>query len=521
MPKADAALALSAPVRDVRAVGGTIFGSFWIDEAEFALPVSAIREVVNEPERTSTVPLAPPCVSGFFNLRGMVIPIVDLRTLLGFAPVEAHKFGEEGRKVAIIEDKEHCIGILFDRSGEVLHDPGTERVDFRAVAQGTKGPVIDGVIKLENGDRVVQLLDPEQLLNIDGVPQAGAIDRSAPPKGDIGKRNNCITFQLGHISCALDLRYVQEVRDMPPVDGSVFAHGHVIGTATLRGSTIPVVDFRSFIGGEGVFALGVEALSKRKLLVMRTEGGLIGLMVYAIESILPYFDNEVMPFSKLAIEKDHLVRGCIEHEGGNLVTLLDHDQLIVDPELVEAAATSKKIHKAKESKEEAREKSERLQRRTFIIFTISGKFAMDTRVVSEVINKPETMLAPAYALNFVEGVLSLRGELITLINPRRLYGFGECNDQEPKVLIFLHDSRKYAILVDTVDEIVMTTDEKVTPASAFSGGCGDDIVSDDAASYLHVSREDQTKDTIMVIDAAALLSRCAQNSDEFAVTAAQ
>ena len=509
MQAVEAAPLPDGPVTPITDRKLTIFGSFWLDTAEFALPVGAIREVVNEPGRISEVPLAPCFVRGLFNLRGMVIPIIDLRLLLRFPPVETDRFGEEGRKVAIVEDGDRCIGVVFDRSGEVLHDPGSARVEYQAAAEGTRGAIIDGVIKLDNGNRMVQLLDPKELLNIDGVPRADAVDRAASPKGDIGKRHNCITFQLGHISCAIDLRFVQEVRDMPSVDSSVFAHGDVIGTASLRGTTIPVIDFRSFVGGEDVFRLGAGALSLRKLLVMRTDGGLVGLMVYIIESILPYFDGDVMEFSKLAIEKDYLVHGCIEQESGKLVTLLNHDRLISDPELVDAAETCRKIHSTTDEKEQASQRSESLERRTFIMFSISSRFAMDTRDVSEVVNVPHNMLSPPYALDFVEGVISLRGELITLINPRTIYGFGESSEEEPKVLIFWHRSQKYAILVDSVDEIVMTSDSNLTPAGAFPSGDTREGVMADAAGYLNIVRDDQTKEAVMVIDTGALISRCA------------
>jgi len=67
-------------VRDFEA---GIFGSFWLGEAEFALPVNHVQEVVNPPSVYTPVPLSPPDLVSLFNLRGMVIPVVDLRRLLG------------------------------------------------------------------------------------------------------------------------------------------------------------------------------------------------------------------------------------------------------------------------------------------------------------------------------------------------------------------------------------------------------------------------------------------------------
>ena len=49
-----------------------IYGSFMIADGEFAIPVSAVQEVVNEPPDISTMPLAPPFMLGLFNLRGQI-----------------------------------------------------------------------------------------------------------------------------------------------------------------------------------------------------------------------------------------------------------------------------------------------------------------------------------------------------------------------------------------------------------------------------------------------------------------
>lgn len=487
---------------------GQIFGSFWIDASEFALPVSAIREVVNEPKVVSQVPLAPPFLMGLFNLRGMIVPIIDLRVLLELPNRDDERVAADSRKVAIVENGDRCVGILFDNPGEILNEPRSARVDFRANDGGVKDVVIEGVLKLDNGNRMVQILEPYELLDIERVPQAEVAEKKTDQKGDLGKRLSCISFQLGHTSCAFDLRHVQEVRDMPKVEKSLLAHGYVIGTTNLRGDIIPVVDFRSFMGNEPAYQLSDEALSKRKLLVMLCEGGPIGLMVYSIESIIPFFENEVMPFAKLALPRGEVVKGCLVRGNEQLVMLLDHDLLLSDPGLRGPAKTCREIHHPNQKTEETAKSVKALERRTFILFSISSCFAMDTCHVSEVINRPEQLLEPPYALDFVEGILNLRGELITLINLRLLYGLKPCERSEQKVLIFKHGTQKYGILVDSVDEIVMTTSESV---SNDRGSGYDDTVSiaaEDVNGVLQVTREGESNFMVMIMDVQSLIKRC-------------
>ncbi|MDD4974151.1 MAG: chemotaxis protein CheW, partial [Bacteriovorax sp.] len=58
-----------------------IFGSFYIGTMEVAINVKAIHEVVNLPEKIIKMPLAPNFLLGVFNLRGLIIPIINLKAL--------------------------------------------------------------------------------------------------------------------------------------------------------------------------------------------------------------------------------------------------------------------------------------------------------------------------------------------------------------------------------------------------------------------------------------------------------
>ena len=55
---------------------------FRLDRDRYALPLASVREVVPAPDRFTTVPRAPAALKGVINLRGRVVPVVDLRALL-------------------------------------------------------------------------------------------------------------------------------------------------------------------------------------------------------------------------------------------------------------------------------------------------------------------------------------------------------------------------------------------------------------------------------------------------------
>ncbi|MEC7761398.1 MAG: chemotaxis protein CheW [Pseudomonadota bacterium] len=478
-----------------------IYGSFWLDDTEFALSAGVIREVVNEPKRIAPMPLAPPFMLGLFNLRGKIIPVVDLRLLLEFPDRHATE-----RKVAIIEDDDLCIGIMVDRTGEVLNVQGASRVDFRPRKGRVKDVVVEGLLKLEDGERIVQILDPYEILNLEKIPRGElpAGQRVDTAVASRGPRLNCISFQFGHTTCAIDLRHVREVMEAPEIMDSVLVHDCFIGITNLRGAIIPVADFRNFMGDVATLKSSEEIPPKRKMLIIQTDGGAIGLLVYSIDSIISFFEDEVLPFTKLALPRADIVRGCVLNKQNDIVMMLDYEALKADEILVDTALRCREIYPSEAEVRTTEVERAGSARLTFIIFTFDRAFALDTTQVSEVINYPDTLLQPPYAIDFVEGIINLRDELISLINPRRLYGMPASGKGSEKVLIFKDGGSKYGILVDSVDEIVITTENQVAEMNMLAHQDSKVKVTEDICGCVH----SPTRGSVMILDTGALLKRC-------------
>lgn len=490
----------------------SIYGSFWLDDTEFALSAGVIREVVNEPARISPMPLAPAFMLGLFNLRGKIIPVVDLRHLLEFPARQASE-----RKVAIIEDGDHCIGIMVDRTGEVLNVHGASRVDFRPRKGRVKDVVVEGLLKLDGGERIVQILDPCEILNLEKIPrgEVPAGQRTDAAVASRGPRFNCISFQFGHTTCAIDLRHVREVMEAPEIMDSVLVHDCFIGITNLRGAIIPVADFRNFMGDVANIRSSEETPPKRKMLVIQTDGGAIGLLVYSIDSIISFFEDEVLPFTKLALPRADIVRGCVLNKQNDIVMMLDYEALKADRILVDTALRCREIYPS--DGEVRRTGGDRAgsARLTFIIFTFDRAFALDTTQVSEVINYPDTLLQPPYAIDFVDGIINLRDELISLINPRKLYGMTPAEKGSEKVLIFKDGGSKYGILVDSVDEIVITTENQVAEMNLLAHQESKVKVTEDICGCV----QSPSRGSVMILDTGAVLKRCFKSAGETALDA--
>ncbi|MEQ8895992.1 MAG: chemotaxis protein CheW [Roseovarius sp.] len=489
-----------APATGHDAAAQTIYGSFWLDGTEFALRAGVIREVVNEPATISAMPLSPPFMRGLINLRGMIIPVVDLRLLLDFPPGQA-----KDRKVAIVEDGAHRIGLLVDRTGEVLKVEERCRVDFRPREGQIKDVVVEGLLKLRGGERIVQILDPCEILSLEKVPRGEALS-GAPGEENAsrGQRFNCLSFQFGHTTCAIDLRHVKEVMDAPEIMDSILVHDCFIGITNLRGAVIPVADFRKFMGDVADLKSTQEAPPKRKMLVVQTDGGPIGLLVYSIDSIIACFEDEILQFTKLALPRADIVEGCLIGSENEIVMMLDYEVMKRDRILVDTARRCREVHPPEETASADPESRSASARLTFIVFAFEKRFALDTSQVKEVIDYPATLLQPPYAIEFVDGVINLRGELISLINPRKLYGLPASGREGEKVLIFRNDGNRYGIVVDSIDEIVITTEDKVYEMSALNHRDTTLKVAEDVCGCI----QSPTRGSVMMLDTGALLRRC-------------
>jgi len=149
----------SAPVRDERAAAEAVehLATFNLDREEYGVEVRLVQEIRRVSEIT-VVPRAPAFVRGVINLRGRILPVVDLKKKLGLGEVEIQK----ASRIVVVRLKERLLGLLVDGASQVLKVPMSriEPPPDEVVSKG--GDTIRGVAKLEG--RLVILLDLNRVL---------------------------------------------------------------------------------------------------------------------------------------------------------------------------------------------------------------------------------------------------------------------------------------------------------------------------------------------------------------------
>ena len=130
---------------------------FRIGQETFGLPIAIVREIVRVPEITP-VPNAPTYIEGVINLRGRIIPVVDLRKRFGGDIAELNKKS----RVVVVELETRVVGLIVNSASEVLRIPPSEIEAPQNIFQEGEINFITGVGKL-NG-RLVMLLDLSRIL---------------------------------------------------------------------------------------------------------------------------------------------------------------------------------------------------------------------------------------------------------------------------------------------------------------------------------------------------------------------
>lgn len=132
---------------------------FRLAREEFGVPIDSVQEIVRVPEQLVHVPKAPDCVEGVINLRGAVLPVIDLRRRLGMDSIER----SETQRVVVFLIGGVRTGFIVDSVAEVLriHKDAIEPSPRLSEAQAR---LLARMANLPQQQRMVQLIEPAHLL---------------------------------------------------------------------------------------------------------------------------------------------------------------------------------------------------------------------------------------------------------------------------------------------------------------------------------------------------------------------
>jgi purine-binding chemotaxis protein CheW len=133
------------------------FVSFSIDEVEYGIDILLVHEILRIPDITR-LPNTPYFIRGVINLRGNVIPVVDIRERFGFPSIDITEF----TRIIVVETETKLIGLYVDNVSQVIRinenniDPPSDLIE------GVSEDFISGVGRLK--DKLIVILNLGNIL---------------------------------------------------------------------------------------------------------------------------------------------------------------------------------------------------------------------------------------------------------------------------------------------------------------------------------------------------------------------
>ena len=143
---------------------------FGLGSEEFGIDISQVREIVRL-QNITAIPQSLDFIEGIVNLRGQIVPIVDL--CKRFETKNGRNADESQRRIIVVNMGNQNIGVLVDGGSEILRIP-EESVEPTPpiVANGVSSDFIRGVAKVEN--RLIIILDLDRIFTLE---EKGALER--------------------------------------------------------------------------------------------------------------------------------------------------------------------------------------------------------------------------------------------------------------------------------------------------------------------------------------------------------
>ncbi|OVE81444.1 hypothetical protein BVY04_03330 [bacterium M21] len=131
--------------------------SFKLHEEEYAIEITKAKEIILV-EGVTRVPQMPDFIEGIINLRGNVIPVIDLRKRFGL-PVSAL---DEQSRIVVTRMESKIIGLIVDSVSQVMKVPKSQIQEPPETIAGLAGEYLLGIGRVE--ERMILLLDTEKIL---------------------------------------------------------------------------------------------------------------------------------------------------------------------------------------------------------------------------------------------------------------------------------------------------------------------------------------------------------------------
>ncbi len=477
---------------DARTDSAENFVAFEMCGEMYAFRMECVQEIIRMPELVK-VPLGPPSLEGLANLRGRILPVVSLRSCCGLPGIDH----DEATRVIVTEASGVTLGFVVDRVAAVTSAETADVESAETIQATVRSELLSAVVRGEEG-AMTTVLDVRRLVDSEfAVLTRRAATSEGGPAGDTGVVScrgldeeetsdtvELVSFSVGGQEYALPIDRVREIVQVPErVTAVPNAERRVVGVMDLRGGLLPVISLRQ------IFGLPVTDLEPHNRIVVVSvhqngRESLVGVVLDTVREVLRVPTHLVGDLPQVVSgggRRTEVRSVCRLEEGARLVSVLSADTLVdlVDLAGVESDAGTEVAGGPRDPgdpQEQAQVQEEvtavvddggRGDDELLVVFRLGDEeYCVDVDAVQEIIRVPETLVRVPRALDFVEGLVNLRGVVLPVVDLRTRLGLERLErDERQRIVVLIIDGVRTGFVVDSVAEVlkVGTADLEAAP----------------------------------------------------------
>lgn len=423
--------------------------TFTLGKESFGVDIMNVQEIIRIPDITR-VPQAPSYVDGVTNLRGQILPVLDTRTKFGMEKSQQ----DASSRVIVVDVNGKTAGLNVDSVSEVLRVEGKSIEAAPATISGDiDRQSITGVVKIDDGKKLVMILNIAHLCNIDAeLVQEG--DRGIKSRaGNIESGSieevQIVSFLLGDEEFGLEIEEVKEIIRFPEIVKVPNVPYYIKGIISLRDTLMPIIDLRAKVN-----AGSEEITDSTRVVVADINGTLMGLIVDRVYEVIRVSKDTIYPPPQvIASGSGEKITGIARLEGGKRIIMLMDLEDMVSEEVLE------ELGKHEIGEREETEGSgyflEELDEEQMVVFRLGGEqFGVGINQVQEITKLSKITKVPR-APRYVEGVVNLRGDVIPVIDLRKRFDLEAAEyTHSTRIIVSDINKNKVGIIVDEVLEVL-------------------------------------------------------------------
>nr|WP_269328381.1 chemotaxis protein CheW [Kineosporia mesophila] len=432
----------------------TTYGLFESGDACVGVPLSDVREVTPCPDQFDVLPVTAPGLLGAVNLRGQVIPVLDLLAMHGHArtgqavPAPADPPERRPRRVIVVLLRDHkLLGLIVDSVHGVIVPATMTRV---GTPDGGGLLVSHTFTRPETGN-IVSVLDVDAMFALPGVPMVqeegrsdglfGGGDEGGAALHSGGAQNSMLLVRCADHRLAISIKSVHTILPRVQVRSSPLRHGSCKGVTDYDGVEIPVFDPLELAG------LGSLNNEESEGVAIRFNDGLVVMLLSGVLELINTGSVETLNMPAMQVPGRRYLGNVLRvPDHGDFLTLevgamLENDELQALSRLNTPHQGTVPAQRAgRAGADDDTWTQEQTGNETYLTFSAGREMAVPLRQVVEILEFPSQYSVLEAGHDQVLGLFTHRDTVVPLYRLTRLLQVPDSPLESSYVLIVSTDA---------------------------------------------------------------------------------